>query len=307
MDEGDATRSDTDTVPRIALAQFGGSINGSANVRQVELMAREAAAQGANLVCFPEVSNTVYMPWENDPRHFDNAESAGGPSVEAVRAVARDTAMMIVYPLFERDGDHYFNTVLVIGVDGSVLGKHRKSSVATNGLFSGGSERTYFYPGDLPFCTFDTPWGFRLGLIICYERNLPEPARCAALQGADLLLCPVATTATVRPWWELLLRAHAVFNIFYVGACNKVGQECGGAPDTAYFGTSLGIDPAGNVVAKGSDTVPEIVLFDMDMDLLHAQRQRWSFFQDRRPDLYQVLARPLSGARTQPSSDREGA
>lgn len=291
--------------PRVALCQFGGSIDARANASRAELMAREAARRGAHLACFPEVSNTVYMPWEDDPRHFHSAEPDSGPSVEVMRSVAQDTNMMIVYPLFERDGNRYFNTVLVIDVDGSILGKYRKSSVATNGLFPGGSERTYFNPGDLPFCTFDTPWGFRFGVIICYDRNLPEPARCVALEGADLLLCPVATMETVRPWWEILLRAHAVFNIFYVGACNKVGQEDGGAPDTAYFGTSLGIDPAGNVIAEGSDTEPEIVLFDMDLDLLRAQRRRWSFFQDRRPELYQAITRPLSNTTKQASSERE--
>lgn len=282
--------------PRIALCQFAGSIDGPANARRVEAMVRDAAGKGANLICFPELSNTVYMPWEDDPRHFANAEPVPGPSVDVVREVARDTGTMVVYPLFERDGGRYHNTAVVIGVDGSVLGKYRKSSIPTSGLFSGGSERTYFAPGDLPLRTFETPWGFRFGIIICYERNLPEPARCVGLEGADLLLCPVAATATVEPWWEVLLRAHAIFNLFYVGACNKVGAEDGGAPDTAYFGTSLGVEPGGKVIAKGSGTEPEIVLFDMDLGLLARQRRRWSFWRDRRPDFYQAITRPTEDA-----------
>lgn len=291
--------------PRVALCQFGGSFDGPSNARRAEAMVREAAAKEANLVCFPELSNTVYMPWEDDPRHFDNAEPVPGPSVDVLRGAARDTGTMIVYPLFERDGDRYYNCAVVIGVDGSVIGKYRKSSIPTSGLFSGGSERTYFAPGDLPLRTFDTPWGFRVGIIICYERNLPEPARCVGLEGADLLLCPVAATATVEPWWEVLLRAHAIFNLFYVGACNKVGTEEGGAPGTAYFGTSLGVEPGGKVIAKGSGTKPEIVLFDMDMDLLARQRRRWSFWRDRRPDLYQPITRPLQGTEDAASTESE--
>lgn len=257
-------------------------------------MAHEAASAGANLICFPEVSNTVYMPWENDSRHFANAESAHGSSVDIMRSVAQETGTMIVYPLFEQDGDHYYNSTLIIDVDGSIKGAYRKSSVPTNGLFSGGSERTYFAPGDLPFRTFDTPWGFRFGIIICYERNLPEPARCVGLQGADLLLCPVATVETVRRWWDVLLRAHAIFNIFYGGACNKVGPDGGGAPNTSYFGNSLAIDPRGDVIARGSETQSECVLFDLDSDILAAQRRRWSFYRDRRPELYGAITQRVS-------------
>lgn len=293
--------------PRVALCQFGGSIDGPANAKRAEAMVRDAAAKGANLVCFPELSNTVYMPWEDDPRHFANAEPVPGPSVDVLRGVARDTGTMIVYPLFERDGDRYYNCAVVIGVDGSVVGKYRKSSIPTSGLFPGGSERTYFAPGDLPFRTFETPWGFRFGIIICYERDLPEPARCVGLEGADLLLCPVAATATVEPWWEVLLRAHAIFNLFYVGACNKVGAEDGGAPDTAYFGTSLAVEPGGKVIAKGSATEPEIVLFDMDLQLLARQRRRWSFWGDRRPDLYQAITRPLEATQAAVSTESERA
>lgn len=279
----------SDGLPRVALCQFGGSLDWERNVDVAERMAYQAAAVGARLLCFPEVCNTVYPPFENDRRHLDHAEPVSGRSVTRMRQVARDTGTMIVYPIFERDGNRYFNTAVVIGTDGDVVGSYRKSSIPTCGLYPMGSERFYFEPGDLPLRVFDTAWGFRFGIIICYERNLPEPARCVALAGADLLLVPVATVDVVRPWWELLLRAHAVFNIFYVGACNKVGVEPGGAPDTSYFGSSLAVDPTGEVVARGSDSHPDVVVFDLDLDLIARQRRRWSFLRDRRPDLYQEL------------------
>jgi N-carbamoylputrescine amidase len=196
---------------------------------------------------------------------------------------------MVVYPFFEVDAGRYYNSTVVIAPDGGHAGHYRKAAIPTHGLYPDGSERFYFTPGDLPLQVVETPWGFSFGVVICYERNLPEPARCLGLMGADLLLVPVATVDVVRPWWELLLRAHAVFNIFYVGACNKVGVEEGGAPGQPYFGTSLAVDPTGEVVAQGSDTEPEVVLFDLDPELLARQRERWSFYADRRPDLYQAL------------------
>ncbi len=277
------------SVARAALAQFTGSYATEKNVAKASALAREAAGNGAHIVCFPEICNTVYLPWEEDARHFAQAEPESGSSVTTMRAVARETGITIVYPFFERDGDHYFNAAVVIDPDGGIQGKYRKASVPHARLLPGASERFYFTPGDLPYRVFDTPFGFRFGIIICYERNLPEPARCVALAGADLLLVPVATTALVRPWWEVLLRAHAIQNVMYVGACNKVGPDEDGAPGTDYFGTSLMIDPRGDVVAQGSDTAEEIVYMDLDLDLLARQRAQWTFFEDRRPDLYGAI------------------
>ncbi|MFS8477967.1 MAG: nitrilase-related carbon-nitrogen hydrolase [Micromonosporaceae bacterium] len=291
----------SEKTPRVALCQFGGSLDQRRNIETAERLARQAVAEGAGLLCFPELANTVYLPFENNPRHFDTAEPVTGPSVTRMRAIARETGTMIVYPIFEREADRYFNTAVVIGPEGDIAGRYRKSSIPTQGLYPDGSERFYFEAGDLPLRVFETPWGFRLGVVICYERNLPEPARCIGLAGADLLLVPVATTDVVRPWWELLLRAHAVFNIFYVGACNKVGMEPGGAPDTPYFGSSLAVDPTGTVLACGSPSDPDVVLFDLDMDLIARQRRRWSFLADRRPDLYGALLSPPSPPSSAPA------
>ena len=277
------------TNARVALCQLPGSLDAGQNRAAAEKLVRRAAVAGANLICLPELANTVYMPFENDERYFAQAEPVDGDSVRHLGAVARETGTMLVYPFFEVDDGRYYNSTVVLGPDGRRCGHYRKSSVPTQGLFPDGSERFYFSPGDLPLQVIETPWGFSFGVVICYERNLPEPARCLGLMGADLMLVPVATVDVVRPWWELLLRAHAVFNIFYVAACNKVGVEEGGAPGQSYFGTSLGVDPTGTVIATASSSEPEVVTFDIDPALLARQRARWSFYEDRRPDLYQAL------------------
>lgn len=290
-------------MTRIALCQLPGSTDQEKNRHATEQLVRDAAERGARLVCLPELANTVYMPFVDDPSFFDQAEPLDGSSVRHMESVAVDTGTMVVYPFFEREGDRFYNSTVVIAPDGSHAGHYRKASVPTQGLYPEGSEQFYFSPGDRPLQVIETPWGFSFGVVICYERNLPEPARCLGLMGADLLLVPVATVEVVRPWWELLLRAHAVFNIFYVGACNKVGTEDGGAPDQAYFGTSLAVDPRGEVLATGSATEPDIVLFDIDRELLDKQRQRWSFVADRRPDLYGALTDlPTAAGRTAPSA-----
>ena len=113
-----------------------------------------------------------------------------------------------------------------------------------------GDERFFFQPGNLGFPVFDTPFGLKIGILICYDRHFPEAARVLGMQGAHLLLVP---TATYRDWirdvWEVELRGHAIANMFYVGGVNKVGKDVGGPADRHYFGSALFIDPKGAVMA----------------------------------------------------------
>lgn len=277
-------------MTRVALAQFGASIDKERNLEKAVSMAYEAAANGAKIICFPELCTTVYMPFENDARHFADAEEVPGPSVDRMARVARETGTVIVLPLFERDGGSYYNSAVVLGPDGKIIGKYRKSSIPTTQLIPGGSEQFYFKPGDLGYPVFETPFGLRIGIIICYERNLSEPARCIGLNGADVLFVPVATVAVTRPWWETLLRAHAIQNLYYVAACNKVGYEAGGHPDEPYYGQSLFVDPTGRVMAQASETDDQIIYADLDPSVVREARRKWTFYEDRRPELYGAIS-----------------
>jgi N-carbamoylputrescine amidase len=280
-------------MPRAGVAQFTGSANWEENITAVRRLATRAASAGVNLLCFHELASTIYPPFAEDPGLFRLAEPEDGPSVEAARAIARQTELVLVYPFFERDGDRYYNTAVVFGPRGEKLTKYRKTSVPVTRLLPGASERYFFRPGDLGFPVVPTPFGVRLGLIICYDRNLPEPARCAALNGADLLFVPVTTTERARSRWELLLRARAVENVLYVAAANRVGEDRGGAPGVFYFGESLIVDPRGEIVGHGSASEEDLVWADLDLKLLRDQRKSWRFFDDRRPDLYGVIGEPV--------------
>ena len=123
---------------------------------------------------------------------------------------------------------------------------------------------------------------------------MPEPARCAALNGAELLFVPVTTTQRAHSRWELLLRARAVENVMFVAAANRVGKDKNGAPDEAYFGESLIVNPCGEVIGHGSASGEDLVVADLDLDLLNDQRKAWRFFDDRRPDEYKALVKPAS-------------
>ena len=276
-------------MPRAGVAQFTGSINWEENIVAVRRLSVRAAEAGVNLLGFHELASTIYPPFKEDPELFNLAEPDTGPSVEAARAIARECALVMVYPFFENDNGRHYNSAIVFGPKGETLTKFRKASIPYSRLLPGASEAWYFRPGDLGFPVVDTPFGVRLGLIICYDRNLPEPARCVALNGADIMFVPVTTVPVTHPWWELLLRARAVENVMFVAAPSRVGEDRGGAPGAFYYGESLIIDPRGDVIAHASATDEDLVWADLDLDLLAKQRERWTFVQSRQPDAYGAI------------------
>ena len=114
---------------RVALAQFSGHIDKNVNVEKAENLARQAAGNGAKVVCFPELCTTIYFCFDRDKKWFETAEPVPGPAVDRLRTVARETGTVIVYPLYENDNGVLYNTAVVIGPDGGLIGKYRKMSI----------------------------------------------------------------------------------------------------------------------------------------------------------------------------------
>ncbi|MBI3454928.1 MAG: acyltransferase [Candidatus Rokubacteria bacterium] len=280
---------------RVALAQFSGHESKEVNVQKAEELARKAAGNGAKIVCFPELCTTIYFCYGRDPKYFALAEPVPGPAVDRLRRVAKETGTVLVYPLYENDHGTLYNTAAVLGPDGELMGIYRKMSIpqilrTVQAGETPADERYFFTPGNTGFPVFDTPFGLRLGILICYDRHFPEAARILGLKGAHLLLVP---TATYREWikdvWELELRAHAVANMYYVGGVNKVGPDVGGAPHRHYFGTALFIDPRGNVMCRAGDKEDEILYADIDPKVCEDVRDLWGFFKFRRSDAYGLV------------------
>ena len=123
------------------------------NLRRACDFLREAAAQGAQVACLPELFRTQYFCQTEDHAVFDLAEPIPGPTTEALAAVARETGMVIVGSLFERRAAGvYHNTAVVFDADGSIRGLYRKMHIPDDPLYY---EKFYFTPGDLGFQAFD--------------------------------------------------------------------------------------------------------------------------------------------------------
>jgi len=246
--------------------------------------ARQAAAQGAQVLCFQEIFSSSYFCNVQDPRYYDEAEEIpSGPTIQRMLALARETGMVLIVPIYERvDEGTFFNTSAVIDADGSFLGIYRKTHIPQ---VEGFWEKFYFRPGNLGYPVFDTAVG-RIGVYICYDRHFPEGWRVLGLKGAKIVFNPSATTrGHSRYLWDLEQPAAAVANEYFVGAINRVGAE--DLTDTDYYGTSYFASPRGQLIGDAaSDTEDEVVVRDLDMGLIEDVRRHWAFYRDRRPDVY---------------------
>jgi N-carbamoylputrescine amidase len=274
-------------VVRAALVQATWTGDTESMIAKHEQHARAAAADGARIIGFQEVFNAPYFCQVQDAEHYKWAEPVpDGPTVQRMRALARETGMVIVVPVYEIEQDgFYYNTAAVIDADGTFLGKYRKHHIPqVHGFW----EKFYFKPGNLGWPVFDTAVG-KVGVYICYDRHFPEGWRALGLAGAQLVYNPSATHRGLSSYlWQLEQPAAAVANEYFIAAINRVGVEEYG--DNDFYGTSYFVDPRGQIVgeaASGKDE--ELVVRDLDFDKITEVRQQWAFYRDRRPDAYGPL------------------
>ncbi|MBF9069053.1 nitrilase-related carbon-nitrogen hydrolase [Streptacidiphilus fuscans] len=275
-------------VVRAALVQTRWTGDTASMVELHERYAREAAAQGAQVIGFQEVFNAPYFCQVQEPEHYRWAEAVpDGPTVSRMRELARELNMVMVVPVYEVEQPGvYYNTAAVIDADGSYLGKYRKHHIPQ---VKGFWEKYYFKPGNLGWPVFDTAVG-RVGVYICYDRHFPEGWRALGLAGAEIVYNPSATSRGLSAYlWQLEQPAAAVANEYFVAAINRVGVEEYG--DNDFYGTSYFVDPRGQFVGEvASDKEEELVVRDLDLGLIDEVRNQWAFYRDRRPDAYGPLA-----------------
>jgi N-carbamoylputrescine amidase len=265
------------------------------NLEKAAARVAEAARKGAQVVCLPELYRSPYFCQREDQALFDLAEPVPGPSTERLSKVAREAAVAVVVPIFEKRAPGlYHNSAVVLDADGRTAGLYRKMHIPDDPAFY---EKFYFTPGDLGFRAFDTRFG-KVGTLICWDQWYPEGARLTALQGAAVLFYPTAIGwhphekekhgAHQRDAWRTVQRGHAIANGCYVAAVNRVGREPGppGQAGLEFWGTSFLCDPFGVVVAEASTSEEEILVAEVDLGRIEEVRRGWPFLRDRRIDAY---------------------
>ncbi len=277
------------SVVRAALVQTNWTGDKESMIVAHEEYARQAAAQGAKVMCFQELFYGPYFCQVQDAKYYEYAESIPGPTTERFQALAAELGMVLVLPMYEEEQPGIlYNTAAVVDADGTYLGKYRKNHIPQ---VKGFWEKFYFRPGNLGYPVFQTAVG-PVGVYICYDRHFPEGWRALGLNGAQIVFNPSATHRGLSAYlWKLEQPASAVANEYFVGAINRVGIESE-IGDNDFYGTSYFVDPEGKFVGEPADPYkPELVVRDLDMDLLAEVRNRWAFYRDRRPDAYGDLTR----------------
>ena len=283
----------------VAALQGAFGLDLQANIARTIDLVREAAAAGAQVILPSELFQGPYFCVSQEERWFATAHPwREHPCVIALAPVAAELGVAIPVSIFEREGPHYFNSLVMLDADGRALGVYRKSHIPDG---PGYQEKYYFRPGDTGFRVWDTRFG-RLGVGICWDQWFPECARAMALMGAEILFYPTAIGSephdpsldTAAPW-RRAMQGHAVSNVIPVVGANRTGFEpWEGYPSGGqrFYGSSFIADHRGDLVADLGRDEEGVALASFDLDFLAMHRAAWGFFRDRRPDLYGDLTKP---------------
>lgn len=244
------------------------------NIERGVALIREAANRGAQVALLPEVVLTGFVGGE---RERGMAESIPGPSTEIFAGLAKELGIYAMVGLSELREGEIMNAIAVLDPRGELMGVMRKVHInrhETGGGWRNGSE--------FPVWDFETATGrFCAGIMICYDRELPESARLLMLQGADVIFNPLACGCPTDEVHRCLLRTRAFENEVYVQVVNHAAPS--------QNGHSMFIDYTGRITSEASGE-EELLIQEVDLDVLEEHRREGIYGRHhRRPELYGPL------------------
>lgn len=281
---------------KVGLVQTTCTADKQQNLQKAIEKVREAARQGAQIVCLQELFTSLYFCDEENYDNFQLAEVIPGPSTDELSKVAAELGVVIIASLFEKRAQGlYHNTTAVLDADGAYLGKYRKMHIPDDPGFY---EKFYFTPGDLGYKVFKTKFA-TIGVLICWDQWYPEAARITSLMGAEILFYPTAigwastqdvdTNTEQYNAWQTIQRSHAIANGVHVVSVNRVGEEVG----LKFWGGSFVSNPFGKVIFQGDHQEEQVTTVELDLNKTDHYRTHWPFLRDRRIDTYQPITKRL--------------
>ncbi len=272
----------------------------SRNLDRMEPWCRQAAADGADLVLFPELSITGFVPNHPMGDHAawlrevlagarGMAEPLDGPAVRRLQSISDATGVYVAAGLLEDAGHLLHNTHVLVG-PGGLLGAWRKMHVP---LF----EMPVYNGGGVPEVV-DTPLG-RIGINICFDAFLPESTRLLAVRGAEIVLFPFAADPEpVTPlgwaaWAGRTLEARCTENGVFGVACNTFGDVSFAGVSQRFPGGAMVVGPDGSVIARHEEATatPHMLIADLERAALTRARTAFEYtYRFRRPELYGRLS-----------------
>jgi len=263
---------------RIAAVIFNSIVNQPQNnLARMDPWVGQAKKQGAQLICFPELTATGYS---TRPQIKNSAEPVPGPISRRLQEMARKHQMVILAGMVEKDEKgHVYASHLVV-TPAEISGLYRKIHIAP-------PEQGIFSPGDaVPL--FETA-GIKLGIQLCYDAHFPELSTRMALDGADVIFMPHAsprgTPQQKLNSWMRHLTARSFDNGVFIVACNQAGQNRKGLE---FPGLAVVIGPSGNILKEKTADGESMLTADLkadDLSDVRGHKMRY-FLPHRRPEMY---------------------
>ncbi|MEX0769903.1 MAG: carbon-nitrogen hydrolase, partial [Balneolaceae bacterium] len=261
----------------IALIQTSCTKDPDRNLNRTLELIEQAVTEGNRIICLQELFTTTYFCRNISQSFFKWAEPIPGRVTDHLTRMAARHEVVILAPFFERQAAGlYYNSMVVVDADGSLLGTYRKMHIPDDPGFY---EKYYFTPGDQGYQVYKTAYG-KIGTLICWDQWYPEAARITAMKGADLLVYPTAIATLpgeneqdkkeYLQAWQTIQRSHAIANGCFVASINRVGEEGG----SKFWGHSFVAGPFGQIIAEAGEK-ETILSAEMDYSKIEEQRQNW--------------------------------
>ena len=240
----------------------------TANLFRIEKAARDAAAQGADLLVAPELAVTGYGAGD---AMSDLAEPADGDLAQRFASLARETGVALVVGFAERDGETIWNS--------AVYADGRRSIVYRKSHLYGPYERALFKPERPAACIVEHR-GLKLGMLICYDVEFPENVRRLAQAGAQTVIVPTALPASDHA--ELIARKMIAVRAFENQVFVAYVNHCGADALFSYAGLSGIAAPDGTMLAEAPETGEALLFADLDPAAYAASAAANSYLADLR-------------------------
>lgn len=261
---------------RLAMAQMSMTDRTEENLEK-SLRIMEQASD-CDLIFFPEIQFSPFFPKHPGRDASRWRMTLEDDAVRRIRTKSEECRLYCSPNLYLSQNGGAYDASLWITPQGEIEGISKMVHILQAERFY---ERDYYTPSEDGFRVYDTPFG-RIGIVICFDRHMPESIRSCALQGAQLVIIPTANIVGENlELFEWELRVQAMQNTVFLAMCNRVGQE----EDIRFAGQSLVVDPDGNRIVK-ADGTEQLIKAELDLSLSDDRRRRRPYLTLCRPELY---------------------
>ncbi|MDQ7045747.1 MAG: N-carbamoylputrescine amidase [Sulfurimonas sp.] len=274
---------------KVSAVQMSMSEDKVSNVKIALEFVRDSASNGAQIILLPELFQGLYFCKDMEEKYFSWANPLkDNLLIQQFSDLAKELEVVLLVSYFEKADVDYFNSLVVIDTDGSVMDNYRKTHIPDG---PGYEEKFYFKQGDSGFKVYDTAYA-KIGVGICWDQWFCETARALALKGAEIIFYPTAIGSEPeigldsKEHWQRVQMGHAATNTVPIVVANRTGLEVGKSCEITFYGSSFITDYTGKKIAEASRDKEEIIYGEFDLKENAKQRKYWGLLRDRRPNCY---------------------